>query len=306
MITNKSRFLNQLLQSPLHLSALATLISLGLATFINVLFLSPGALLMTLLITLTIAAPMSYLTIKFVIDMRTTIEKQKIRLALEEKRADILAKFMQDAAHEFKTPLTLMSTNLYLGERAAEPEKKQTYHQQVNEQIQILNNLLDTILILTRLDSIDRACYERKTTKTKELVSTIRSLIHSDRIQIDSRSLNGDAEVSVNLDDLHLAIKQMVDNALRYSPETHPVTIQFVNSASWLDINIQDGGSGMSLEHMQHIFDRFYRADESHTTRGLGLGLAIAKRVMELHDGHIEVESEIDNGSLFTVSLPIR
>ena len=306
MITTKSRFLNKLLQSPLYMSVAATLISLGLATVINVLFLSPRALPMTLFITLMIAAPMSYLTIKFVIDMRTTIEKQKIRLALEEKRADILAKFMQDAAHEFKTPLTLMSTNLYLGERATEPEKKQAYNQQVNEQIGTLNNLLDTILILTRLDSTDSAGYERQITNANELVSTTRSLINNERIRIDSTGLNGDAEINVNLNDLHLAIKHMVDNALRYSPATHPVTIQFASSASRLDIKIKDGGSGMSLENMQHIFDRFYRADESHTTRGLGLGLAIAKRVIELHDGHIEVESEIDNGSLFTVTLPIR
>ena len=68
---------------------------------------------------------------------------------------------------------------------------------------------------------------------------------------------------------------------------------------------IKDQGQGMSQKTIQRIFDRFYRLDESHTTRGLGLGLALAKRVFELHDGHIEVQSEPGKGTTVKASLPI-
>lgn len=305
MITTKSPTLNRLLRTPLHMAVLATLVSLLMAAVINTLFLSPQSLAMTLIITLMIAAPMSYLTIKLVFDMRTTIVTQKVKLALEHERADILAKFMRDAAHEFKTPLTLMATNLYLGERATEADKKQSYMRQVNEQIHTLNTLLDTILILTRLDSTDPNFYQRKRVNASELVMPLYTLRdNSGRLEIIAEQIDTLPQIYVNLSDLHLVFKQIVENALRYSPVDSPVSMQFSSSGQGILIEIRDRGHGMNPETIQHIFDRFYRADESHTTRGLGLGLAIAKRVIELHHGHIQIESEIGNGTTVKTYIP--
>lgn len=305
MITTKSPTLNRLLRTPLHMAVLATLVSLLMAAVINTLFLSPQSLAMTLIITLVIAAPMSYLTIKLVFDMRTTIVTQKVKLALEHERADILAKFMRDAAHEFKTPLTLMATNLYLGERATETDKKQNYMRHVKEQIHTLNTLLDTILILTRLDSTDKNVYQRERVNASELVMPLYALRDNNgRLEIIAEQIDTLPHIYVNLSDLHLVFKQIVENALRYSPADSPVSMQFSSSGQGILVEVRDRGHGMNPETIQHIFDRFYRADESHTTRGLGLGLAIAKRVIELHDGHIEIESEIGNGTTVKTYIP--
>ncbi len=306
IITTKSSTLNRLFRTPFITAVLATLVSLILATLINFLFLSPGTLAMTLLITFMIAAPMSYLTIRLAVTVRETIESQKIRLALEHERANILSKFMRDAAHEFKTPLTLMASNLYLLEKTADQAKKQQYVQHTNEQIQILNTLLDTILILTRLDGTDKMDYIRVPVKAVALLLDIRSFNSSGRIKVLAENPDSLPTVQINLSDLHLALKQIMENAVRFSPPEGEVTVQIAASGQWLVLEIHDQGQGMSSETMQHIFDRFYRIDESHTTRGLGLGLAIAKRVIELHDGHIEVQSELGKGTTFKAYLPIH
>ncbi len=305
MITTRSSFRNRLFKTPLRTSAVATAVSLILASIINFLFLSPASLPMTLFITLIIAAPMSYITINLVIKLRITIESQKIKLALEHERANILAKFMRDAAHEFKTPLTLMSSDLYLFEKTPDQTKKQQYTQNMYDQIQTLNTLVETILILTRLDGTDKTDYIRTEVQASELLSDIRSFNITGRIKLLIENPITLPTVQINLPDLHLALNQILGNALRFSPSTSEVTVQITTYGQWLIFEIEDHGQGMNQETIQHIFDRFYRVDESHTTRGLGLGLAIAKRVFELHDGHIEIQSEPGIGTKVKASIPI-
>lgn len=295
---------NRITHSPLYLSAIATVVSLALAGVINYFVLSAAALPTTLFITLMIAAPMSYATIKLVTNMRSTIETQKVKLALEQERADILAKFMRDAAHEFKTPLTLMTTDMYMAERVTEVEKKQQYFVNLNEQVQYLNNLLETILILTRLDSTAKGDYAVTKMPVADLLSNIRSLTNNNKVELIFEKLDNTTFINVNMPDLHLAIKHIVDNAIRFAPEARTVIIEMSSLLHSLYIQIIDRGFGMSAEAIPHIFERFYRADESHTTRGLGLGLAIVKRVVELHGGQIKVESEVGKGTTFTISLP--
>ncbi len=305
MITSKSLTLNRLVKTPLRTSLVATLVSLVLASIINFLFLSPQNLPTTLFITFIIAAPMSYLTTKLVTRLRVTLEGQKVKLALEHERANILSKFMRDAAHEFKTPLTLMSTDLYLLEKTPDQTKKQHYRQDMYHQIETLNTLLETILILTRLDGTDKLDYLRTSVEAGDILSDIQSFNSSGRIKLLVENADRLPLLQINLSDLHLAFNQILSNALRFSPDISPVTVQITASGQWLILEIMDQGQGMSAETIKHIFDRFYRVDESHTTRGLGLGLALAKRVLELHDGHIEVQSELGKGTTVKAYLPI-
>ena len=249
---------------------------------------------------------MSYLTIKTVVALRVNLESQKIKLALEHERAEILSKFMRDAAHEFKTPLTLMSTNLYLLGKTPDQDKKQLYIQNTNEQVQALNNLLETILILTRLDSTDKIDYQRDSVRASEIISDIRSSNGGHRIKLLVENPDTLPSISINRSDVYMAIKQIIENAMRFSPPESDVTVQIATSGQQLMLQITDQGQGMGADTLPHIFDRFYRSDESHTTRGLGLGLAIAKRVFELNDGHIEIQSEPAKGSTIKVFVPLN
>lgn len=96
----------------------------------------------------------------------------------------------------------------------------------------------------------------------------------------------------------------LLDNAIKYSQERREVSIRVQQSQRNVEITVIDHGTGIAKKDLPHIFDRFYRADSSRTRDGYGLGLAIAKKIVELHRGTITVESELGKGSTFTVALP--
>jgi signal transduction histidine kinase len=105
-------------------------------------------------------------------------------------------------------------------------------------------------------------------------------------------------------------LKQLVinllDNAIRHTPQDESVTVTLQSSANQAQITVEDTGSGIATEHLPHIFERFYRADPARDREsgGTGLGLAIAKEIVLAHNGTINVQSEVGKGSVFTVSLP--
>jgi two-component system phosphate regulon sensor histidine kinase PhoR len=107
-----------------------------------------------------------------------------------------------------------------------------------------------------------------------------------------------------NPDYLKHAFKRILGNALRYTPADGTVTVRSNDSNGDLLIEIIDTGIGISKDVLPRIFERFYRQDVAGTTRGLGLGLPIAKTIIERHQGRIEVESEEGKGSTFRIILP--
>ena len=100
-------------------------------------------------------------------------------------------------------------------------------------------------------------------------------------------------------------LMNLVDNALRYTPPGGRVTVEAMAQAGWAELCVADTGVGIAAEHVPHLFERFYRADQSRARSdgGSGLGLAIAQWIAHAHDGHIGVESEFGRGSRFTVRI---
>jgi signal transduction histidine kinase len=101
------------------------------------------------------------------------------------------------------------------------------------------------------------------------------------------------------------AIHQLVDNAIRYSHDGATITIRAFERQDQVILAIKDEGIGISADEMPFIFNRFWRKDTAHTEAGLGLGLSLAQKIVELHGGKIEVESEHGKGSMFRIVLPI-
>ena len=256
------------------------------------------------LITLVISAPVSYVSARAYIGFRSALEQERLKVALEEQRAQILSRFIRDAAHEFKTPLTQIGVSLYLLERSQEAAQREPHAAQIRAQIDSLNALLDSILLLTRFDTADAHAYPRDPVPVRDLEQHIRAAHTHPRISLQPHTLDPAHTVPVNLTDLKIALKQVLENALRYSQPPSPVAVDLSRVGHFLYIAVTDQGEGITPEALPHIFDRFQRGDESHTTRGLGLGLAIARRVLELHRGRIEVQSQPGKGSTFTLVLP--
>lgn len=305
MNTRTHSVLNAIFKTPLRTTVMSILSSVALLVIITVLFIPGGELAPTpLLITVVVSGLVSYIGTSVIFNLRKTIETQRIKLALEQERAGILSRFVRDAAHEFKTPLTIMETSLYLAEKTADADKKRDHFQHMHEQIERINTLTDSILLLTRLDSVEKTSYLSETVKAADLFANPRLFKPDSRVQVTLEDAASLPNVRVNTSDFSLAIRQIVENALRFSPAQTPVKLRVEADSGWLKIRISDEGAGMTPQTIEHIFDRFYRTDESHTTPGLGLGLPIAKQVIDLHDGKIEVESEPGRSTTVIVSLP--
>jgi len=102
------------------------------------------------------------------------------------------------------------------------------------------------------------------------------------------------------------AIYNILDNAIKYTPEDGDVNIDLLRDQKSIVLSIEDNGPGIAPEDMERVFERFYRVDNSRTreTGGTGLGLSIADDAVKVHNGHIEVASEIDKGTKFIIYLP--
>ena len=109
-------------------------------------------------------------------------------------------------------------------------------------------------------------------------------------------------------DRLYRAIANLIHNAIQYTPTNGVVTIRLESLERHAIVTIEDNGIGIDAADLPHIFDRFYRvqADRARNTGGTGLGLAIARAIVQAHHGSIQVDSQLDLGSRFTVSLPTK
>ncbi len=236
-------------------------------------------------------------------------QQKALELATERERTRILTNFIQNASHEFRTPLSLISTSLYLMERVQEPERRQKHRDQILQQVKHIASLLDDMLTMSRLDSGSDLIQHRATDLNRLLQAvelTLKPLMekkrHIVRHEFDPNlpAIKGDPE------SLHTALANLVYNAVRYTPAGGTITLRTFTDEAFAVVEIQDTGVGISQTVVKRIFERFYREDEAHTTPGLGLGLPISNKIIEQHHGWIEVDSQPGRGSTFKVRLPLE
>jgi len=239
---------------------------------------------------------------------RKQAEAERLELALARERAELLKEFVDTISHDFKTPLTIINTSLYLLEKATEPEHQRVKVEQIKEQVQHLGKLIQDILTLSRLDTLPD--YTAHAIDINRLLLQVQA--HLSALAEERRltlRLNLDpsiASVWGNGEDLQRVFLNLVENALHYTPSGGTVTIRTFEQANRVTVEVSDTGIGISEADLPHIFEHFYRADQARTvdTRGTGLGLAIVKKIVNRHRGNIEVESRVGQGSTFRVTLP--
>ncbi|MCA9893590.1 MAG: PAS domain S-box protein [Anaerolineae bacterium] len=227
--------------------------------------------------------------------------------ALEQERMQLLTNFVTNASHEIRTPLALINTNMYLMTKATDEQQRQRYAQQGERSVMQLRKLVDMILSMTKLDSSVPLAY--KPSDINSLISQAMSHI-SQRLKDTTHTIVFDPDISLpqlQLDEhwISEAVINLLDNAIRFTPEGGTISVRTYRQDSYVVIEIKDTGIGIGEDALAHIFERFWRLDEVHTTPGFGLGLPIAEAVVKRHSGKIEVESALGSGSLFKVSLPI-
>lgn len=234
-------------------------------------------------------------------------EEQRLRLRLEQERMRILTNFITKASHEFRTPLSIINNGIYLINRIADPDRQQQQLAMMKDQVDHITELVDNLATVTRLDG--GVEFSQETTQINELVSVLVSELRPETDRKNhsvNLSLQDDLPLVVGeADYLKLALRNVVLNALHYTPEDGVVTLSTHATEGTVVIEVQDTGSGISEEEQHHIFERFYRVDQAHSTRGFGLGLPISQKIIEGHGGKIEVDSQPGQGSTFRIIMPV-
>jgi signal transduction histidine kinase len=216
-------------------------------------------------------------------------------------------RFVADASHELRTPLTsLLGYTRMLQKWGMErPDASEEALARMEAEGRRMQSMVESLLHLARTDEANALDFDpvNLSSIVGEAVETIRA--GNDVAAIEVEQAPGALMVMANREAIVQVLGILLDNALRYAPASSPVKVRLSAVGGRAVIEVRDRGPGIAPEHQLHIFERFYRAETSRTTRGAGLGLAIAKDLMERHDGTIEVSSTVGQGAVFTVSLPL-
>jgi len=215
--------------------------------------------------------------------------------------------FTSDAAHELRTPVTVILTQIQstLNRERSGPEYRETL-EACQRAGQRMRKLIESLLELARLDASQSGKREPLDLSrcAADCIELVRPLADERRITLHSELTS--SPCSGDTDQLALVITNLLSNAIHYNREGGEVRVTTRQENGNALVIVSDNGLGISAEHLPHIFDRFYRADTARTSSQgrSGLGLAITKSIVEAHGGTIEVASEPDKGSTFTVRLP--
>jgi len=214
--------------------------------------------------------------------------------------------FVADASHELRGPLTVIQGNLDLLKRNLSEEDRRESVRALEAETTRMTKIMSNLLVLAELESGQSERQEMVSLKEMLLDAGERAmhLAGSRRIVIERQE---DLRVKGDADRLEQVLRNLVDNAIRYTPEGGTITLSLFQNGDWALLRVADTGIGISPEHLPHIFDRFYRADKarSRASGGTGLGLAIVKGIVEQHGGRVTVTSEPGKGSTFTVWLKL-
>ncbi len=239
-------------------------------------------------------------------EVARTFNEMTSRLSrMEEARRHLVA----DVAHELRTPLTIMQGQLELIQQGVKPAEPATLLP-IQDEVVRLTRLVQDLHQLS-LAEVGKLPLEKVST---DIVKLLKRMVSNFEVEADDKGIRLEFEAEspgpvVTLADPNRITQVFVNllgNAFRYTPPGGTVRVTVGRDANTVRVTVSDTGSGIPKEHLPHVFDRFYRAEEdrSRGSGGTGLGLAIAKEFVEAHGGRIEVASTVGKGTTFTVYLP--
>lgn len=215
--------------------------------------------------------------------------------------------FLQNITHEIKTPITAISSAIELIElrNPITTEDKECFDI-IQFQVKSINKLVNDILYLSEIE-VEKT-NEDKSFVTFNMNNTVRNIItYLSTPEVNIKFLSKEEfYIYGNEELLSTAVSNLLINAIKYSTSSN-IDVLLNKKNNNLELIIKDYGIGIASEHLNHIFERFYRVDKtrSRALGGTGLGLAIVKNIIELHNGIIRVESEVGKGTCFIIEIPI-
>lgn len=213
-------------------------------------------------------------------------------------------RFVSDASHELKTPITAMKSTLEVALR----DKKMSIAEarkvlEINlEEIAGLQKLAEELLELSSENSTINLEKNNLNLLVSESIKILEPIANRKMVKIITKIPN--IVMRAEKDSFRRAVTTVIDNAIKYSDQGSKISIGAEVVGRRIILKIKDRGIGIDHNEIEHIFDRFYRGDKARNTAGNGLGLAIAKKIVEQHNGHISAVSKLNKGTVITISLP--
>ena len=238
-----------------------------------------------------------------------TLNAMLSRLAMSVRQ---MKQFTADASHELRAPMALIRTTAEVSVQKRDRPAGEYLQalDEILEEAERTSQVVDSLMLLARADSgkeavefstADMGAIVRSAAEQGEKLARIRGLTLSAHVP------NDPIWIQANADALRRALLILIDNAAKYTPPGGGITVDFEARDGFAIASVSDSGIGIADEDVAHIFDRFWRADKSRSREqgGAGLGLSIAKWIVEIHRGAIGVESKFGKGSTFWIRVPL-
>lgn len=220
--------------------------------------------------------------------------------------------FVANVSHELKTPLSsmkLLSESLLI-QPNVEVEIYKDFLMDIDSEMNRLNKIIENLLSMVDMDE-EKLHIDYKLTYVnyllEKVVNSIKPLANEKNIKIILKQWEK-IQIYLDQDKIHQALTNIIHNAVKYTEDSGKVEVSLFRRGQYAVIKISDNGIGIAEENIPYIFERFYRVDSarSRQTGGSGLGLAISHQIISLHQGMIEVESKVNEGTTFYIKLPME
>jgi two-component system phosphate regulon sensor histidine kinase PhoR len=218
--------------------------------------------------------------------------------------------FVSNVSHELRSPLASIKAMVETLESGALEEKQVAtdFIHRIHMDIERMSGIVEDLLELSRLESgyvvLDMTPMDARTLM-EDIKYEFQPRADAKEITLEISSPDSLPLVMGERNKLHQVLANLLDNALKFTPERGAVTLYATSLVNIIQIYVSDTGIGIAEEHHSHIFERFYRVDSSRQYRGTGLGLAIAKHIVQSHGGEVAVESRKGEGSIFSFTVPV-
>ena len=229
-----------------------------------------------------------------------------------EKAMDEQKRFVADASHEFRTPLTALKTSMEvaLRERKMSASQAKKLIKSNLEDVDSMHFLANNLLSLASYQNNGGNLNFEEVNLAEVIRTTYKKILPLAKKEgVDIKLKIQDCIIETDKMSLGEMVLIFLDNALKYTPKGGKVSISTRVDKKYALIKIKDTGVGISRQDIPHIFDRFYRVDQSRSknnVQGFGLGLSLAKKIIEIHKGSVEVMSRVGKGTTFIVELPLK
>jgi signal transduction histidine kinase len=236
----------------------------------------------------------------------------EIRNALEREKElnELKSRFVSIASHEFRTPLATILSSAQLIENYSQKwsdEKKVSHLHRIQNSVRHMTELLNDVLLINKAEvgklefnpvPISLSCFCQEIIEDIQLASNDHKIIFEDKSQC--KIINADQKL------LRHILTNLLSNAIKYSPNKENVYFDLDDRNNNIIFRVRDEGIGIPEKEQGEIFTSFNRASNVGTISGTGLGLSIIKRSVDLHGGHIELDSKLGVGTTFTIKLPLE